>query len=141
MSPSPRLRPSLSIALPHHDFPYSPVHLPPKTPEQMEEPQSAVQPPPRPQRETYPTYKVRRKRRSAPANIPEIAEMSEMLSEMDSIIPTIETSEVASEAGSPVLQPASVAQGYLSPMPSLARLITPPKTPAAQVCSPFFHEA
>ena len=136
-TPSPRLRPPLSIAMPAHEFPHQ-LGLPlPKTPEPLEDVPSHNEPPPRPQRETYPTYKIKRKRRGMAHDalgLPEVPVDCEA-----GVIPTIETSEIVSEMSSPVLRPSSEMQGLLSPLPSFQRLFTPPATPAAQVRIAFGH--
>ena len=121
-------RPSLSITLPpNFEFHYNDGQLP-KTPDQQEEAQSAIEPPPPPRQ----SFKVRRKRAAMPFPQPE-QQMS------DAVIPTIEMSEPASEMSSPMLQPTPSAIGLLAPMPSLQRLVTPPKTPIARLNTSFDH--
>lgn len=125
MSPT---RPSLSIQLPPlHGLYYNDGQMP-KTPEaQQDEAQLSIEPPPPPRPQTF---KVKRKRPSAPFQEPIMLDMS--------VIPTIEMSEVETQISSPTLQPTSAH--LLSPMPhtsSLSRAITPPKTPAPRLCTPF----
>lgn len=50
----------------------------------------------------------------------------------DTVIPTIEMSEAASQMSSPMLQATPSAHGLLAPLPAFQRLVTPPKTPAAR---------
>ncbi|KAI5363728.1 hypothetical protein Slin14017_G056920 [Septoria linicola] len=125
MSPT---RPSLSIQLPPiHDYPFN-DRLMPKTPEaQQDEAQLATEPPPPPRPQTF---KVKRKRPSAPFQEPIMLDTS--------IIPTIEMSEVETQISSPSLQPTSAH--LLSPLPlssAFPRALTPPKTPAPRLCTPF----
>ena len=119
-----RPRPSLSITLPSSfEFHYNDGQLP-KTPEhQHEEQQSAVEPPPPPRQ----TYKVKRRRRELPAFD------QPALLDADTVIPTIEMSEVVSELSSPTLQPTPTNTELLAPLPSIQRIITPPKTPAPRI--------
>lgn len=102
----------------------------PKTPEaQQDEQLSAIEPPPPPRPQPF---KVKRKRvSSAPFHEPTM-----MLE--NTVIPTIEMSEVPAQMSSPTLQPTSAH--LLSPLPlsaSLPRALTPPKTPAPKLQTPF----
>src|SRR3978361_1638958 len=102
-------RPSLSITLPpSFEFHYNDGQMP-KTPDQQEESQLPLNPPPPPRPHAF---KVRRKR----ATIPEFQESEPLMS--DTVIPTIEMSEAASVMSSPTMQPVSSAHGLLAPMPA-----------------------
>ncbi|KAK5116908.1 hypothetical protein LTR62_006629 [Meristemomyces frigidus] len=126
--PSSSHRPSLSITLPpSFEFHYNDGQLP-RTPECEErETPNYPPPPPKPQ-----TFKVRRRR----AAIPEEFQHNEHMS--DTVIPTIEMSEVAGDMSSPVYQATPTMHGLLAPaLPSFQRLVTPPKTPAPRMPQSF----
>ncbi|KAI7008592.1 hypothetical protein KC355_g6860 [Hortaea werneckii] len=119
-------RPSMSITLPPgFQFHYTDGQLP-QTPIQQEEPQAPVNPPPPPRPNTF---KVRRRR----TTMPDFQDQEQEPASSDTIIPTIEMSEAASEISSPVMQPSPSSHGLLAPLPpSIQRLVTPPKTPASR---------
>ena len=119
-----RPRPSLSITLPpNSEFHYDDGQMP-RTPEQQrDEQQSAVEPPPPPKQ----TYKVKRRRRDLPA----FEEPPRL--DAEAVIPTIEMSEPVSEFSSPMLQPTMTNNALLAPLPSMQRMVTPPKTPAPRI--------
>lgn len=124
------MRPSLSITLPpSFEFHYNDGQMP-RTPEQQQDEELTTPlnppPPPRPQ-----TFKIRRKR----AAIPNVFQDPEPMS--DTVIPTIEMSEAASEMSSPMLQPTPTTEGLLAPLPAFQRLVTPPKTPAPRAQPSF----
>ncbi|GAB7360833.1 hypothetical protein MBLNU230_g0819t1 [Neophaeotheca triangularis] len=136
MSPPPS-RPALHIPLPPAMAPRfsdNHNHIIPKTPDQLQEQPPAMNPPPPPRQ----AYRVRRKRASAPAPF-QIYEEPDVTSTdaTDNIIPTIETSEPASDMSSPVLHATPSAHGLLAPLPALRRLVTPPKTPAPRLNDGF----
>jgi len=125
---SPRC-PSMSISLPPNpDFHFRDNDLP-KTPEQQERVSNNPPPPPRPH-----AFKVKRKQRAA---IIDFANPESLMSE--NVIPTIEMSEAASEISSPIFQssPSTHEHGFLAPLSTFGRLVTPPKTPAPRFQATF----
>ncbi|KAF2772656.1 hypothetical protein EJ03DRAFT_251695, partial [Teratosphaeria nubilosa] len=126
MSPSTP-RQSLSISLP----PSAPFPVPaaqtPKTPEAHEPQLSTMYPPPPPRPQAF---RVRRRRTVLPQDVPEPE--SFLPSVADTVIPTIEMCEAGDDLSSPVFQHPPSA-GLLSPLPSVQRFITPPKTPASRL--------
>ena len=116
----------MSITLPPgFQFHYTDGQLP-QTPIQQEEIQAPANPPPPPRPHTF---KVRRRR----TTMPDFQDQEQEPASSDTIIPTIEMSEAASEISSPVMQPSPSSHGLLAPLPpSIQRLVTPPKTPASR---------
>ena len=122
-------RPSLSITLPpSFEFHYNDGQLP-KTPDQQEVQLQNHNPPPPPRPQAF---KIRRKRATIP-----VFDETEAATMSDTVIPTIEMSEAASEMSSPTMQPTSSLHGLLAPMPAFQRFVTPPKTPAPRTYAGF----
>nr|POE51138.1 hypothetical protein CFP56_70515 [Quercus suber] len=122
---TPPPRPALSITLPpSFEFHYQDGQLP-KTPEHHGEEKTILEPPPPPRQ----TFKLRRKRAALPFQGPDIVQ--------DSVIPTIEMSEAASESSSPLLQPNASDYNLLAPLPAVQRVVTPPKTPISRLAPSF----
>lgn len=120
-------RPHLSITLPKnfHFRPYD--SQPPRTPEPEVQPEEP-QPPPPPR----PVLKVRRRRTRAIPTHHVLSEATE-----DRPIPTIEAPEPQSDVSMELPTIPSLGQdvdnGYLSPVVSFPRMISPPKTPISQM--------
>ena len=115
-------KPHLSITLPRSfQFHYTDGHLP-KTPE-PEESAELVEPPQPPKQ----TYRVKRRRPAVP--------FSRQLLAANEAVPTIEIPHAPMECPKP-MRPATssgLTDGLLSPLPQLKRIVSPPKTPVAQM--------
>ncbi|KXL45815.1 MAG: hypothetical protein FE78DRAFT_70645 [Acidomyces sp. 'richmondensis'] len=125
---SPRSPPPSIRLPPPADFHFRDIKLP-KTPEQQERVLNNPPPPPRPH-----AFKVKRKQRAA---LVDFTSPEPLMS--DSVIPTIEMSEAASEMSSPMFQssPSAHEHGLLAPLSTFGRLVTPPKTPAPRFQASF----
>lgn len=123
-------RSHLSITLPRNfTFHYTDGQLP-RTPE-PEPTHEAIPEPPAPPRQTY---KIKR-RKAALSSHPVFPQSSDL--PQDIPLPTIETPDDSFDQYTYVPDPTpELTEGYLTPTPSVARLISPPKTPAAQIFSP-----
>ncbi|OCK80129.1 hypothetical protein K432DRAFT_416901 [Lepidopterella palustris CBS 459.81] len=122
----PPVRPHLSITLPRNfTFHYTDGQGP-KTPEP--EDRDEIQQPPGPPRQTY---RVRRRRAAIPTY--ERHSIHEPLTH-DDPIPTIEAPENCTDesVALPETLPIPI-KGFLAPEPPFARLMSPPKTPLAQI--------
>ncbi|KAF2195688.1 hypothetical protein K469DRAFT_16513 [Zopfia rhizophila CBS 207.26] len=118
-------RPHLSITLPRNfTFHYSDGQ-PPRTPEPEAQPED-LQPPTPPRQ----TYRVRRRRTAFPFDH---ASTMDLISN-DRPIPTIETPTLPSDESMalPEICPPPV-EGFLAPGVAFNRMISPPKTPEAQM--------
>lgn len=117
-------RPHLSITLPRNFMFHYRDGAAPQTPEPEEQP-NELQPPPPPRQ----TLKVRRRRTTM------VQQYEEPVNVMDQWpIPTIEGPELHSEASSELPLPPSIQDdAYLSPGVGYTRMLSPPKTPVAQM--------
>jgi hypothetical protein len=122
----PPIRPHLSITLPRNFTFHYTDGQPPKTPEPEE--RAEILQPPEPPRQIY---RVRRRRAAIPTyDIPSIRQQPSQ----DDPIPTIEAPEISTDESIALLEPTPLpAEGFLAPTPSFARLMSPPKTPVAQI--------
>lgn len=117
-------RPQLSITLPRNfQFHYRDGNIP-QTPEPGPQPEE-LQPPPPPRQ----TLKVRRRRTTMVQQLEEAEHINSRVP-----VPTIEAPEHHSEISSDLPMAAPVQDhAYLSPGFSYTRMLSPPKTPVAQV--------
>ncbi|KAF2877761.1 hypothetical protein BDV95DRAFT_663072 [Massariosphaeria phaeospora] len=120
-------RPQLSITLPRNFMFHYQDGQAPRTPEPEVRPEE-VGPPPLPRQ----TLKVRRRRTTFAVN-PDFDELDERTAYRP--IPTIETPEPRSEATADLPTLPSHDSAYLSPAVTFGRLLSPPKTPIAQMRS------
>ncbi|KAI9808909.1 MAG: hypothetical protein M1827_007134 [Pycnora praestabilis] len=131
----PPVRPKLSITLPRNfTFHYTDGQGP-KTPERAQEPEEPRQPSP-------PVYRVRRRARPGLGSISSwdqaYRDPYTTIRPQDVPIPTIEAPE-------PVANPhpetegflPEPVQGYLAPVPSRLRFMSPPKTPLSQILTTY----
>ncbi|KAF2232982.1 hypothetical protein EV356DRAFT_449113 [Viridothelium virens] len=119
-------KPHLSITLPRSfQFHYT-DRQPPKTPE-PEEVTNSPEPPQPPKQ----TYRVKRRRPAIPFS-------KQVLPPDDHAhlpVPTIEIPDAPMECPQPMrpVSSSKAAEGLLSPLPSLQRMVSPPKTPLGQI--------
>ncbi|OCL08306.1 hypothetical protein AOQ84DRAFT_43861 [Glonium stellatum] len=122
----PPIRPHLSITLPRNFTFHYTDSQPPRTPEPEE--RDEIPQPPEPPRQTY---RVRRRRAGIPTyDKPSIRHQSFQ----DDPIPTIEAPEILSDESLALPEPTFLPlEGFLAPTQSFIRLMSPPKTPVAQI--------
>lgn len=116
-------RPHLSITLPRNFMFHYRDGPAPRTPEPESQPEE-LQPPPPPRQ----VLKVRRRRTTIVMNHDEMEDMMDQRP-----IPTIETPDLLSEASTELPSLAPQDDAFLSPGVGYTRMLSPPKTPVAQM--------